>query len=265
MKGLGVIGVGAMGSALARRIVESSVIPGDKIILADRREEHVRDLAQELSLQWAKIPVLAEATDTIILAVKPQQMQDVLAELGDYLTSAHLVISIAAGITLTDLTKWMGEDKAIIRVMPNTPCLIGKGAVVMSPNAHVTETQLDLAQRLFAVTGGVWVLPEEQMDAVTGVSGSGPAYVYLFIEALIDGGITAGLSHDVAKELAIQTVIGAAQMVRETDEHPAVLKKLVTSPAGTTAAGLRELERGSVRASIIEAVLAATARSRELR
>lgn len=264
MKGLGIIGVGAMGSALARRIVDASVIPSNTITLADRREEHVRCLAQELGLRWAKIPALAEATDTIIVAVKPQQIGGLLADLGGYLTPSHLVISIAAGISLADLASWIGEKQPVIRVMPNTPCLIGEGAVVLSPNTNVTETQLELAQKLFAVTGKVWVLPEEQMDAVTGVSGSGPAYVYLFIEALIDGGIAAGLGHEVATELAIQTVIGAAHMVRETDEHPAVLKKLVTSPAGTTAFALRELERGSVRGAVIEAVLAATARSREL-
>lgn len=264
MKGLGIIGVGAMGSALARRIAVSGIIPGNAIMLSDKRQGHAEDLARELGLTSGESPDVAQLADTIIVAVKPQQVQVVVSELKHYLTPEHVVVSIAAGISLTDLAGWIGQEQPVIRVMPNTPCLIGQGAVVISPNTHVSQAQLDFARSIFAVTGKAWVLPEGQMDAVTGVSGSGPAYVYVFAEALIDGGVTAGLSHEIATELAIQTVIGAAQMVAETGKHPAVLKDMVTSPGGTTAAALRELEKGSVRAAIIEAVLAASARSKEL-
>ncbi|NMB45881.1 MAG: pyrroline-5-carboxylate reductase [Firmicutes bacterium] len=264
MKGLGIIGVGAMGGALARRLAESRVVPSDAIILADKRKEHVEHLAGELGLRWAEVPVVAANTDTIIVAVKPQQVPEVIQGLSDDLTPEHLLISIAAGVSLADLAGWTGENQSLIRVMPNTPCLIGRGAVVMSPNSCVKQAQLDLALKLFAVTGKVWVLPEEQMDAVTGVSGSGPAYVYLFLEAMIDGGVTAGLSHAMATELAVQTMIGAVELVAETGKHPAMLRNMVTSPAGTTAAGLRRLENSRVRGAIIEAVLAASTRSQEL-
>jgi pyrroline-5-carboxylate reductase len=264
VKGLGIIGVGAMGSALARRIAASGTMSGHALLLTDKRQSHVENLAQELKLKSAELPELALAADTIIIAVKPQQVQEVLWELRPYLTPKHLLVSIAAGVSLADLADRIGEKQPAIRVMPNTPCLIGQGAVVMSPNTYVSQAQLEFALRIFAVTGKVWVLPEGQMDAVTGVSGSGPAYVYLFLEALVDGGIAAGLGHEVATELAIQTAMGAVQMAAETGIHPAILKDMVTSPAGTTAAALRELEKGCVRGSIIEAVLAASARSKEL-
>ncbi len=268
VQGLGIIGVGAMGGAIARRISASRNLPGSMscgtIVLADKRQEHVATLAQELGLGWLEVQAIPGAVDTIIIAVKPQDMEQVLADLSPGLSPDHLLISLAAGVSLANLAFWTSPQQSIVRVMPNTPCLIGQGAVVCSPNAHVSPAQLRTAQDLFAVTGKVWVLPEQQLDAVTAVSGSGPAYIYVFLEALIDGGVTAGLSYQVAAELAVQTILGATQMVAETGKHPAVLKNMVTSPAGTTAAALRELEAGKLRSVVIEAVLAAAARSQAL-
>lgn len=262
MRGLGIIGVGAMGGALARRLAVAGVVPRESIVLADKRQEQVRCLAKELGLRWAEPEAVVAIADTIVVAVKPQQLRELMSALRHQFTPEHLLISIAAGISLADLADWTTENQPVIRVMPNTPCLIGQGAVVMSPNGNVSQAQLELALELFGVTGKAWVLPEQQIDAATGVSGSGPAYVYLFLEALIDGGVTAGLNRDIATELAMQTVIGATQMMAETHEHPAVLRNMVTSPAGTTAAALRELENGCVRGAIVEAVLAASACSR---
>ena len=262
--GLGLVGVGAMGGALARRIVASGIMALDRIVVSDKRQEYVADLAVELGINSLDVQAIPSTADTIVIAVKPQDMEQVLRELSPNLTPNHLVVSLAAGISLATIAHWTHPTQPIVRVMPNTPCLIGQGAVVCSPNCHVNSRQLQLAQELFGLTGKVWVLPEEQMDAVTGVSGSGPAYVYLFLEALIEGGVAAGLSYGVATELALQTVLGAAQMALETGQHPALLRNMVTSPAGTTVAALRELEAGKFRSVVIEAVLAASAGSKSL-
>lgn len=264
MKGLGIIGLGAMGSALARRMAMSEVVQKRAVFLADVRREHVASLADQLGSSVVETEAIGQVADTIILAVKPGQVGQVLSALRPSLTPEHLLISIAAGISLGDLAAATSLSQPIIRAMPNTPCLIGKGAIVLSSNNNVSAAQLELAQRLLEATGRVWLLPEEQMDAVTAVSGSGPAYVYLFLEALIDGGVAAGLSYSTATELAIQTAIGAIQMMMETEDHPAVLRNMVTSPAGTTAAALREFEKGNFRSTLIEAVLAAWDRSKEL-
>lgn len=264
MKGLGVIGVGAMGSAIVRRIVESGVLAAGDVAVTDREPALAVRLSEELGVRAATAGELVQTVDAVLLAVKPHQVEELLQKLRAYLSTGQLLISIAAGITLGQLSRWTSNRQPVIRVMPNTPCLIGQGMSVMSVNECVNEEQLNWTRRLLAVTGRVLVLPESSMDAVTGLSGSGPAYTYLFLEALIDGGVTAGLSRKEATELAAQTVLGAAQMVLETETHPAVLKGMVTSPAGTTAAGLRVLEARAVRSAVIEAVLAATSRSREL-
>jgi pyrroline-5-carboxylate reductase len=202
--------------------------------------------------------------DVIILCVKPQVMDEVLKEIESGLSEKQLVISIAAGISIKGIQAKIGQAIPLVRAMPNTPAVIQEGVTALSGCRGLPTEHLNFAQSLFESVGKVVVVDESLMDAVTGLSGSGPAYVYLAIEALIDGGVRVGIPRNVAHILAVQTVLGSAKMVRETGEHPAVLKDRVTSPGGTTIAGLQRLEEGGLRATLIEAVEAATHRSREL-
>jgi len=200
----------------------------------------------------------------VVIAVKPQMIPTVLAELKPLLKRKPLVISIAAGVTLHTLSDGLGGDLPVIRVMPNTPCLVGASATGFAPNATATKEQIEVATKLFSAVGVVFPLPERLLDAVTGLSGSGPAYIYTLIEALADGGVKMGLPRDVALKLATQTTFGAAKMLIETGQHPSILKDAVTSPGGTTIAGIHALENGSFRGSVMNAVEAATKRATEL-
>jgi pyrroline-5-carboxylate reductase len=188
----------------------------------------------------------------------------VLAELGKVILSSHVVISIAAGVTIREISTGLGSSVRLIRVMPNTPCLVGASATGYSPGSTATAEDVELVGRLFGAVGKAFRVSEPLLDAVTGLSGSGPAYVYTLIEALSDGGVRCGLPRDVALALAAQTVLGAAKMILETGQHPAVLKDAVTSPGGTTIAGLQVLERAGFRSAAIDAVEAATRRAQEL-
>ena len=207
---------------------------------------------------------VARASDCIFLAVKPQQMSTVLHGLREHLTARQLVISIAAGVTLQSIASVLGSGPRLVRVMPNTPCLVGQGASAYCLGSSANAADGELVAKLLESVGRVFKVPESQLDAVTGLSGSGPAFVYQVIEALSDGGVRMGLARDVATQLAAQTVRGAAEMVLVTGEHPAVLKDQVTSPGGTTIAGLQALEAGGLRAALMAAVEAATLRSIEL-
>jgi pyrroline-5-carboxylate reductase len=204
------------------------------------------------------------AADVLVLAVKPQSMADLLAEVRPAVTDRHLIISIAAGVTLRQLADGLGPDRRIVRVMPNTPCLVGASASGIAPGPAATADDAVLVERLFNAVGRAYRLPEHLLDAVTGLSGSGPAFVYVVIEALSDGGVRMGLPREAATALAAQTVLGAARMVLETGLHPGVLKDQVASPGGTTIAGLHALERGGLRAALMDAVEAATKRATEL-
>jgi pyrroline-5-carboxylate reductase len=207
---------------------------------------------------------VAQGTRVLILAVKPQIMDAVLAELKTALTDEHLVISIAAGVPLARLAAALGSDRRLIRVMPNTPCLVGAAASAIAAGGAASDEHARFVEDLFRSVGIAVRVPESLLDAVTGLSGSGPAYVFQFIEAMSDGGVRAGLSRDVAMQLAAQTVLGAAKMVLETGRHPADLKDAVASPAGTTIAGLAVLERAGMRGAIIDAVYAAAERAKQL-
>ena len=191
-------------------------------------------------------------------------MCSLLTEIRPAVTAKHLIVSIAAGVSLQQLADGLGSDRRLVRVMPNTPCLVGASASGYAPAATATAEDINLVDRLLNAVGRAFRLPESLLDAVTGLSGSGPAFVYVMIEALSDGGVRVGLPRDVATALAAQTVFGAAKMVLETGSHPAMLKDMVTSPGGTTIAGLQALENGGVRAALIDAVEAATKRSVEL-
>lgn len=262
---IGFLGSGQMATALARGWLSAGLLAAERARASDPSPAARRAFAEatELGTTENNREVVA-ASDVVILAVKPQVMPRVLADIRPVVTVNHLVISIAAGITFRQLADGLGADRRLVRVMPNTPCLIGASASAYAPADTATAADVALVDRLLNAVGRAFRLPEHLLDAVTGLSGSGPAFVYVMIEALSDGGVRMGLPRDVATALAAQTVFGAAKMVLETGEHTGVLKDRVTSPGGTTIAGLHALERGGLRAALIDAVEAATRRATEL-
>lgn len=207
---------------------------------------------------------VAAAADIVFLSIKPQHMSEVLEGLRGKLTHRHLVISVAAGVPLSRMSEALGPGPRLVPVMPNTPCLVGQGAAGYCLGPGTTADDVAIVERLLSSVGRAYLLDERLLDAVTGLSGSGPAYVCVMIEALADGGVRVGLPRQVAQDLAVQTVLGTAAMILKTGEHPAVLKDQVASPGGTTIAGLAALEAGGLRSALIAAVEAATARLREL-
>lgn len=260
---IGFIGAGAMGGALIAGLIKSGLISPGNIFAYDICRERLENLKKEYGIQTVHNgqSVLNEA-GVIILAVKPQNLPEAIQGLN--FKPSHLIISVAAGISLKQLMDWLGPGLAIIRAVPNTPALVGEGITVLAANPAVNPEQKELALAIFGSVGRALLLPEEHLNAVTGLSGSGPAYAYLIIEALADGGVWCGLPRDVALELAAQTLLGAAKMVLLTGEHPAVLKDRVASPGGTTIAGLEVLERRAVRGAFMEAVKVGAERARAL-
>jgi pyrroline-5-carboxylate reductase len=261
----GFIGAGRMATALIRGMLRAGTANAQAITASDPLEAARSTLAAETGVSVVESNVrVAQESDVLVLAVKPQSMPHVLEHLRDAVTPEHLVVSIAAGVSLATIAAGLGRDRRLARVMPNTPALIGAGAAgfCLGPNARASDEALVLS--CLDSVGRAYRVPESLLDAVTGLSGSGPAFVYVMIEALSDGGVRVGLPRDVATALAAQTVLGAARMVVETGAHPAVLKDQVASPGGTTIAGLHALERGGLRAALIDAVEVATRRSAEL-
>lgn len=262
---IGFVGAGQMATALAKGFVQANVVSADRILACDVSSDAAARFASQTGggIAASALDVLKQST-LVFLAVKPQHVPAVLAELKPAVTSQNLVVSIAAGISLEKLSSGLGPSARVIRVMPNTPALVSAGASAFARGATATEADGQLVQSLLATVGLALEVPEKLLDAVTGLSGSGPAYVYQFIEGLSDGGVRMGLPRDVATRLAAQTVLGAAQMVLSTGQHPGSLKDAVTSPGGTTIAGLHALEQGGMRGILMNAVQAATERSREL-
>jgi pyrroline-5-carboxylate reductase len=264
-KCIGFIGAGQMATALGEGFVRAGLVSAAELIASDPSAEARRRFAQATGAET--VDNNAEAVrraDVLFLAVKPQQMVRVAAELKGKLSPELLVISIAAGIRLSVLAQGFGEGVRLVRVMPNTPCLVGKGACGYCLGGTATRADAELVQKLLSAVALAFELEEKLLDAVTGLSGSGPAFVYLIIEALSDGGVRMGLPRTVASALAAQTVLGAAQMVLSTGDHPGVLKDRVASPGGTTIAGLQALEEAGIRGGLMAAVEAATRRSLEL-
>lgn len=256
-----------MGGALARGLARAEAMPPSGLILYDTHVGKARALAADLGVEAVVADSAQEAVqaaDLVLLAVKPSIISGLLTGLASVVTSQHLVVSIAAGVRLATMEALLPASVPVIRTMPNTPCLVGAGATALCRGAHAGDEHMQLAQSLFASVGESVEVEERLMDAVTGLSGSGPAYVYLMIEALADGGVKAGLTRDTARLLAAQTVMGAARMVLLSDEHPAQLKDNVTTPGGTTIAALAVLERAGFRTALIDAIEAAAARSKEL-
>ncbi len=264
MERIGFLGAGQMASALARGFVAAKLLSADQIVAFDPVPAAAQNfVALVPGSQLAENnAAVVEQANLVFLAVKPQHMAAVMAEVKPRVTPQKLFISIAAGISLAKLSTGLGSER-IIRVMPNTPALVGQGAAVIACGAGATPSDAKRVLQLLAAVGTAVELEEKLLDAVTGLSGSGPAFVYLTIEALADGGVLAGLPRAVALQLAAQTVLGAAHMVLQ-GEHPAVLKDRVASPSGTTIAGLQALENHGARAAFIAAVAAATKRSQEL-
>jgi len=254
-----------MATALARGFIRAKLAASSQIIASDPVDAARAAFREETGARIATSNAeVAKATKVIFLAVKPDQVGSVLAELREHFTSAHLLISIAAGVPIARLETGLPSGARIIRVMPNTPALVGESATAFALGKAAKAADAELAQKLFLAVGVAMQVKEALLDAVTGLSGSGPAYVYQFIEALSDGGVAAGLPRDVATRLAAQTVLGSARMVLETGQHPGALKDMVTSPGGTTIEGLHELEKGKLRGTVMSAVRAATEKSKKL-
>lgn len=261
---IGFIGCGKMASALIQGVLSAKVCESRDISVHDRVTEAAAALGTDSGIRVmpGNREVAAES-QVVMLCVKPDDSLGALAEAVDTLRG-KLVISIVAGVTIDALQKAAGDTCRVVRVMPNTAVLVQKGASAYAGGRGVTEEDLAVVERIFTSVGRAFAVKESQLDAVTGLSGSGPAYVYLFLEALADGGVQAGLPRDLAMQLAVQTVAGAAQMVTETMMHPALLREMVTSPGGTTIAGLAALEHAGLRAGVMDAVRAATERAKEL-
>src|SRR3989304_5486499 len=264
-KSLGVIGGGNMAEAMIRGLLKAQLLGPQEILASDVTAERLPYLQQTFGIRTSRANAEGGGKGDIgLFAVKPQIMSPVLDGLLDVITEEKLLISIAAGISTRLIAEKFPGKVRVIRVMPNTPALVLEAASALAPGAAATPEDLELAKRLFAAVGKVVVVEETLMDAVTGLSGSGPAYIFMIIDALSDAGVKVGLSRKVAQLLAAQTVLGAARMVLETHKHPGELKDMVTSPGGTAIAGLHTLEAGGLRTTLINAVEAAPRRSMEL-
>jgi len=262
---IGFLGAGKMATALAKGFIRAKLVTARQVMASDPIPAATAAFAKETGAKTTTSnPDVAQFADVLILAVKPDQVSGVLADIGGQFTEKHLLISIAAGVPIAKMEAGLGGNARVIRVMPNTPALVGASASAYALGKSARPEDADLAQKLFSSVGIAFQLREYLLDAVTGLSGSGPAYVYLFIEGLSDGGVAAGLPRDIATRLAAQTVLGSAKMVLDTGLHPGALKDMVTSPGGTTIEGLHELEKGKLRATAISAVRAATEKSRKL-
>jgi pyrroline-5-carboxylate reductase len=262
---IGFLGAGKMASALANGIVKAGLAAPANIIASDVHDDARVAFGKAVGCKvTAWNPEVVDFADVLIVAVKPDQVGPLLTELASRISERHLIVSIAAGVTLAKLAASLQTGARLVRVMPNTPALVGASASAFSIGGSATGEDAALTQKIFAAVGVAYQVKESLLDAVTGLSGSGPAYAYLMIEALSDGGVAAGLPRDVSTRLAAQTLLGAAKMVLETGLHPGALKDMVTSPGGTTIEGLHELEKGGLRGTLMNAVRAASDKAKKL-
>lgn len=257
------LGVGFMGEALLAGVLQAGRSAAD-VLVAEKRADRAAELTERYGVEVVDNAEAVKRADTVLLVVKPQDLGALLDEVAASGRSGQLFVSLAAGITTAFVESRLPEGAAVVRVMPNTPALVGEGMAAMSPGSHCSEEQLREAEDLLRSTGRVVRVPEKQQDAVTAISGSGPAYVFYVVEAMIEAGVHLGLPRATATELVVQTLVGSATLLRDTGEHPTVLRERVTSPGGTTAAALRLLDEGGVRASFLAALEAARDRSRAL-
>ncbi|SEO65634.1 pyrroline-5-carboxylate reductase [Trujillonella endophytica] len=260
--GVAVLGGGRMGEALLAGLVRR--LGAADVVVCERSAERAAELAARHGVQVLEVPEALARAEVLVLAVKPQDVDALLGLLAGSVDPAHLVLSVAAGVPTSRIEAALPPGVPVVRAMPNTPALVGEGMSVVSAGAHAGGEHLDRAEELLGAVGQVRRVPEAQQDAVTALSGSGPAYFFYAVEALVDAGVLLGLSRSLATDLVVQTALGAAVMLRDSGEHPVQLREAVTSPGGTTAAAIRELDRLGVRAALVAAAEASCARSREL-
>jgi pyrroline-5-carboxylate reductase len=258
-----ILGAGVMGETLASGLIRAGRDVGD-LLLTERRPERAAELRGRYGVEVISNLDAAKRAETLVFVVKPQDMTRLLDEIAGEVRAGQLVISLAAGITTELIESRLPDGVAVVRVMPNTPALVDEGMAAIAPGTHCDDDHLHEAEELLRSVGRVVHVPEYQLDAVTAISGSGPAYLFFVVEAMIEAGVHLGLPRTTASELVVQTVVGSAKMLRETGEHPIVLRERVTSPGGTTAAAVRELEDHKVRAAFMTALEAARDRSRAL-
>jgi len=264
-KELGIIGIGKIGSTLLRVLTNSKVIEREKIIIYDIDQEVLLKRTEEFKVDFAESnKSLVKEAKYILIAVLPQIIDEVLKEIGSLITENHIIITIAAGISINHVGKYIDKKVGIVRIMTNTPALVKAAASAISSNEHIKQPELDFVKKLFKELGMVVELEEKHLDAVTGLSGSGPAYLFIIMESLADGGVKMGLPREIALKLAAQTVLGSAKLVLETNKHPGELKDMVASPGGTTITAIHELESAKLRATLIRAVEAATLKSKSM-
>lgn len=258
-----IFGAGVMGETLLSGLLRSGRDP-QSLLITERRPERAAELVDRYGVRVVENLEAAEVADTLVLVVKPQDMGALLEEIASHVRDGNVVVSLAAGITTDFLESRLPEGSSVVRVMPNTPALVDQGMAAISPGRHCTPEHLAEAAALLSSCGKVTEVPEKMQDAVTAISGSGPAYIFYVVEAMIEAGVVLGIPRTTATELVVQTLFGAATMIKETGQHPTVLREQVTSPGGTTAAALRQLDDHKVRAAFITAMEAAAARSKEL-
>ncbi len=263
MSVVAVLGAGVMGETVASGLLRSGRRPED-LVVTERRPDRADELRERYGVDIVSNAEAAQKANTLLLVVKPQDMPGVLDEISPHLTSDQLVVSLAAGVTTGMIEGRLPTGVPVVRVMPNTPALVDEGMAVISGGRHSNEAHLAETEALLSANGRVLRVPEKQQDAVTAISGSGPAYIFFVVESMIEAGVHLGLPRPTATELAVQTVVGSAKLLRETGEHPVMLRERVTSPGGTTAAAIRQLEDHKVRAAFLSAAEAARNRSRAL-
>jgi pyrroline-5-carboxylate reductase len=264
-KKVAVIGAGKLGEALISGMIDAGIMRKDQFIATAAHQERLDQLSEKtgVSTTLSNGDAVRKA-QLVLLCVKPQTVEEVLRQVADDLTPQHMLISVVASVGTRFIENILNKPVGVIRAMPNTPCLIRKGMTAIAAGKHATKDQVAQARKIFDAMGRALIVDEKHMDAVTGLSASGPAFVYIIIESFVEAGVKVGLPRDVATELAAQMVLGASSMVLETGEHPAKLKDIVTTPAGCTIDGILALEEGGLRVTLIKAIVRATVRAREL-
>lgn len=262
---LGIIGVGNMGEAIVKGLLKKGLLKSDEIVIYDKFKEKSKKVSETYGVGITNSnSQLTKLSEIIILAVKPQDLENTINEIKENLTEEKILISILAGVSIKKIKDLLNNNTPVVRVMPNTPALVGEGAIAVSFDDTVELKKRDYIISILSALGKVYEVDEKYMDVITGLSGSGPAYIFNFIDALAQGGVKKGLPYHLALDLATQTVLGSAKLLQETGEHPIILRDKVTSPAGTTIYGLHTLEKYNFRNAVITAVEEATDRSKEL-